>query len=102
MPAAVSQASQITQQGGEALAVQCDVTDSLAQAQAFAQHMHRWGRLDYALLNAGIAERGAQGLESTCARCGRCTCAVEALKFKMRCCIRCWRAGRAVPAFSDP
>ena len=51
-------AQEISQGGGQALAVQCDVTSDAEQQRAFQQHMQRFGRLDYALLNAGIAERG--------------------------------------------
>jgi NAD(P)-dependent dehydrogenase (short-subunit alcohol dehydrogenase family) len=56
--AASKVATEITQAGGEAVAVQCDVTSDAEQERAFDRHMQRYGRLDYALLNAGIAERG--------------------------------------------
>ena len=51
-------AQEISRGGGHAQAVQCDVTSDGEQERAFQQHMQRFGRLDYALLNAGIAERG--------------------------------------------
>jgi hypothetical protein len=44
--------------GGEALAVHCDVANAEQQAGAFSAHLRRFGRLDYALLNAGIGEAG--------------------------------------------
>ena len=44
--------------GGRAAAAQCDVADPQQQLAAFQRHMRQWGRLDYALLNAGIGERG--------------------------------------------
>jgi NAD(P)-dependent dehydrogenase (short-subunit alcohol dehydrogenase family) len=44
--------------GGRAVAVPCDVADPVQQLAAFQRHMRQWGRLDYALLNAGIGERG--------------------------------------------
>ncbi|GAB4818806.1 hypothetical protein N2152v2_005852 [Parachlorella kessleri] len=51
-------AQEISQGGGQAQAVQCDVTNDAEQQRAFQQHMQRFGSLDYALLNAGIAEQG--------------------------------------------
>lgn len=51
-------AREIEQRGGQALAVVCDVSDPAQHAAAFWRHAEAWGRLDYALLNAGIGERG--------------------------------------------
>jgi NAD(P)-dependent dehydrogenase (short-subunit alcohol dehydrogenase family) len=39
-------------------AVACDVSDPAQHLAAFQAHMAAYGRLDYALLNAGISERG--------------------------------------------
>lgn len=41
------------------LTVRCDVMDAEQQAAAFQQHVHEWGGLDVAILNAGISESGA-------------------------------------------
>eukprot|EP00892_Ulva_mutabilis_P010540 jgi/Ulvmu1/7859/UM004_0090.1 len=41
------------------LTIRCDVSDDAAQEAAFRAHIAKWGRLDFALLNAGIGERGA-------------------------------------------
>ena len=46
-------------QGGEAISAQCNVQDDSAQEAAFAAHLRAWGRLDMAVLNAGIFEKGA-------------------------------------------
>lgn len=43
--------------GGQAVAVACDVADARQHLAAFQAHVDRWGRLDYALLNAGAAGR---------------------------------------------
>ena len=51
-------AAEIQRLGGSSLAVQADVSDSGAHRAAFRKHMERWGRLDYSVLNAGVAERG--------------------------------------------
>ncbi|PSC71056.1 zinc-binding alcohol dehydrogenase domain-containing 2 [Micractinium conductrix] len=56
--AAAKVAGQIRQRGGRAISVQCDVSDSRQHLAAFQAHQAAWGRLDYALLNAGIGERG--------------------------------------------
>lgn len=56
--AAEAVAKQIAAAGGAAASVRCDVADPVQHLAAFQQHMRRWGRLDYALLNAGIGERG--------------------------------------------
>ena len=45
-------------QGGSGIAVQCNVQDDAAQQAAFSRHMHAWGSLDVAVLNAGIMEKG--------------------------------------------
>lgn len=50
-------AEEIERAGGAAVAVHCDVADSAQHELAFQIHMHRWGRLDIAVLNAGIGER---------------------------------------------
>jgi NAD(P)-dependent dehydrogenase (short-subunit alcohol dehydrogenase family) len=42
--------------GGAACALACDVSDLTSQRQAFQRHIQRWGRLDIAVLNAGIGE----------------------------------------------
>eukprot|EP00887_Chlorella_sp_A99_P002267 scaffold10.g2267.t1 len=58
-PGAAAVAAAIQAAGGAALAVApCDLTDRAAQAAAFRAHMERWGRLDAAVLNAGIGESG--------------------------------------------
>lgn len=46
-------AAEIEALGGQAASVACDVADSSQQLAAFRLHMQRFGRLDYALLNAG-------------------------------------------------
>jgi hypothetical protein len=38
--------------------VRCDVADEAAQSAAFELHMRAFGRLDYAVLNAGVMESG--------------------------------------------
>ncbi len=53
MAGAGATAARIRAAGGQAIAVRCDVADSSQHLQAFQTHMQRWGRLDYALLNAG-------------------------------------------------
>ncbi|PSC70969.1 short-chain dehydrogenase [Micractinium conductrix] len=47
-------AAEIEALGGQAASVACDVADSSQQLAAFRLHMQRFGRLDYALLNAGV------------------------------------------------
>ena len=49
-------AARIRSAGGQAIAVRCDVADPAQHLAAFQAHMQRWGRLDYALLNAGKRE----------------------------------------------
>ena len=44
--------------GGEAIAVHCDVRCEESQKQLFQRHMQEYGRLDVAILNAGIMESG--------------------------------------------
>jgi NAD(P)-dependent dehydrogenase (short-subunit alcohol dehydrogenase family) len=51
-------ASEITRRGGRAQGVACDVADPGVHLEAFRRHAAAFGRLDYALLNAGIGERG--------------------------------------------
>ena len=45
--------------GGKADHVACDVSDDEQQKAAFDRHMERCGRLDIAVLNAGVGERGS-------------------------------------------
>lgn len=45
--------------GPLAAAARCDVTSPASQEAAVADHVRRCGGLDIAVLNAGIAERGA-------------------------------------------
>ncbi|HET7874683.1 MAG TPA: 3-oxoacyl-ACP reductase family protein [Methylomirabilota bacterium] len=47
----------ITGTGGEAAALQCDVSDPAAVEKMFAEVDRRWGRLDALVNNAGIGER---------------------------------------------
>lgn len=49
---------QARQHSARLLTVTCDVSDDAAQRRAFSKHVGKWGRLDFALLNAGIGERG--------------------------------------------
>lgn len=49
-------AREITDQGGTALAVECDVTDEAAVDHLFAVTLDRFGRLDILINNAGIAD----------------------------------------------
>jgi NAD(P)-dependent dehydrogenase (short-subunit alcohol dehydrogenase family) len=60
------------------LTVECNVADDAAQAAAFAQHMQRWGRMDVALLCAGISESGVRHSHSACLCSARCqVCMLE-------------------------
>jgi NAD(P)-dependent dehydrogenase (short-subunit alcohol dehydrogenase family) len=52
------QAEEIAQQGGTAVAAQCDVRNESAQQGVFDAHLRRHNRLDVAVLNAGIFEKG--------------------------------------------
>ena len=47
--------SAIQEQGGEAVAVACDVSDAPSVEQALASAAKQWGRLDVVFANAGIA-----------------------------------------------
>jgi len=49
--------AQITQQGGKALAVAADVSDSAQVAQLLQQAVGQFGRLDVLVNNAGIEEK---------------------------------------------
>jgi len=49
-------AAEIAAAGGEALAIQCDVTDEAAVEHLFAKTLERFGRLDILINNAGIAD----------------------------------------------
>lgn len=46
-------AARIRAAGGQAIVARCDVADPAQHVAAFREHMGRFGRLDYALLNAG-------------------------------------------------
>lgn len=63
-------AASVRAAGGQAIATACDVADPRQHLAAFQAHMARWGRLDYALLNAGAARRRARALGGACAGCG--------------------------------
>ncbi len=52
------QAREIASNGGDAQAIQVDVTDNAAQQRAFDQHLKRFSTLDIVCLNAGILEKG--------------------------------------------
>ncbi|KAL4452074.1 hypothetical protein ABPG75_007736 [Micractinium tetrahymenae] len=56
--AAEKVAAEISSRGGRAIALPCDVSNSAQHLEAFRRHAQAWGRLDYALLNAGIGESG--------------------------------------------
>jgi NAD(P)-dependent dehydrogenase (short-subunit alcohol dehydrogenase family) len=59
-PIAARQAvGQIVAEGGQALAVQCDVTEPEACAAALAQAHEAYGRIDVLINNAGITHRSA-------------------------------------------
>lgn len=47
-------AAGIRQQGGQAIAIACDVTDDAAVREAWAQVEQHWGRLDYLVASAGV------------------------------------------------
>lgn len=51
--------------GGAGMAVPCDVTDEAAVAEAIAQILAQWGRLDVVLANAGYAVSGRVDALST-------------------------------------
>lgn len=51
--------------GGAGFAVPCDVTDEAAVAEAIAQILAQWGRLDVVLANAGYAVSGRVDALST-------------------------------------
>ena len=53
------QAHAICEAGGEAQAVVVDVCDYQQQREMFQAHLKAFGKLDYAVLNAGIGEQGA-------------------------------------------
>ena len=53
------QADSICAAGGEAQAVTVDVCVYQQQRDMFEAHMKAYGKLDFAVLNAGIAETGA-------------------------------------------
>ena len=47
-------AEQITEQGGEAVAISCDVTIPVSVSNAIASIVARWGRIDILVNNAGL------------------------------------------------
>ena len=51
-------AQEINSNGGQALAVMCDVSNESNQRAAFDAHVKRFGGLNVAVLNAGIMENG--------------------------------------------
>lgn len=53
LSAAEQAAAAIRAAGGSALTLRCDVSNAEQHRAAFQQHINRFGRLDYALLNAG-------------------------------------------------
>ena len=59
----MAQVEEIRRQGGDAVEAQCNVADAGAQEAAFELHLRTWGRLDAAVLNAGIVENGAAGFQ---------------------------------------
>lgn len=52
-------AASIRHDGGEAIAIECDVRSEDAQARAFAQIVDRYGRIDVLVTSAGIYVGGA-------------------------------------------
>lgn len=49
---------ELNETGCDAQAVQCDVSDDKQQQEAFHMHMEQFRRLDIAILNAGIGDKG--------------------------------------------
>jgi NAD(P)-dependent dehydrogenase (short-subunit alcohol dehydrogenase family) len=58
MSAAMDTASRIREEGGEAYALACDITQSADVREAVAAHMQRAGRIDILHNNVGIVEIG--------------------------------------------
>lgn len=54
----VLQVSELRDAGCEAQAIQCDVSIEKQQEEAFQMHMQQFKRLDIAILNAGIGDKG--------------------------------------------
>ncbi|MBC6989947.1 SDR family oxidoreductase [Hymenobacter sp. BT491] len=54
---------QVTQQGGQAIAVRCDVTRAADVQAALAATIEAFGRLDYAFNNAGVEQKKATAAE---------------------------------------
>lgn len=52
------QVKAITDEGRNAIAVECNVQSDAAQEAAFKRHLAAWNCLDIAILNAGIFEKG--------------------------------------------
>lgn len=61
------QVKELNETGCDAQAVQCDVSNEQQQQEAFQMHMQQFRRLDIAILNAGIGDKGqlAQFLQPT-------------------------------------
>jgi len=49
---------ELNQIGCSAQALQCDVSDEQQQQEVFQTHLEEFGRLDIAILNAGIGDQG--------------------------------------------
>jgi NAD(P)-dependent dehydrogenase (short-subunit alcohol dehydrogenase family) len=56
-----TQEDRLASKGVTVLSAALDVCDSEAQTRAFSQHMAKFGRMDVAVLNAGIGEKGVRG-----------------------------------------
>ena len=54
----VLQVKELRDAGCEAQAIQCDVSVAQQQEEAFQMHMQQFRRLDIAILNAGIGDKG--------------------------------------------
>lgn len=52
------QVKELNNIGCEAQAIQCDVSNEQQQQEVFQRHMEQYKRLDIAILNAGIGEKG--------------------------------------------
>jgi NADP-dependent 3-hydroxy acid dehydrogenase YdfG len=49
--------SQVRNAGGEAICISADVRDPSSHDQAVSQAVERWGRIDFLLANAGVADQ---------------------------------------------
>ena len=54
----VLQVKELRDAGCEAQGIQCDVSVEQQQEEAFQMHMQQFKRLDIAILNAGIGDKG--------------------------------------------